>query len=191
MNWERRQAPSDYLNGEEVIEQAQRRVRVAIGAIGMLVLLGVAFGLALLLPYTPMTVYNYYPSKTEVCPSTIMSVMVDYEIERTPIGRGVREVEADPLWIVEDVEGLEPGEVLKREESEWAPHLLEPGHRTTRSTVLRITPPKAGEWRPAVELTVRGRGVFGIPGVQEIRRETHETVTVLPFDHPSCVKETP
>lgn len=116
--------------------------------------------------------------------------MVDYEIEQTPVGEGVREVEAEPIWIVESVEGLHRDETLKREESEWAPRLLEPGRRTTRSTVLRIMPPTAGVWRPAVELTIRGRGVFGVPGVQQIHRESDRPITVLSPGDPACEEET-
>ncbi len=168
-------------NSEERVNRARVRVDLAVKGIGFLALLALV-GIALLvLPYSPMTIYSYEATVDEACPSEVVLVYVEYELEKA-----VEFVELAPDWIAVDVEGLPRGYITEGAEGRIPGGALAVGERAkVRSSVVRVAPTVPGAWLVGGSVTVRGRA-YGIPYVQKLDPRADKPIAVLPSGAPEC-----
>jgi hypothetical protein len=137
-----------------------------------------------IVPYAPLVVYSYEPTRTEVCPGELIRVDVDSELTLSG-AQQVYDVIVQPEWSVMDVEGLTRGQTIEGAETALPAEALEPGRDVIQSDVLRPAPLQPGIWRHGAEVTVRGTA-YGIPRPQVLHVESDTVTTVFSPDHPKC-----
>lgn len=170
--------PADRLN------KAKTQMRLVVALIVSLALLSFVVLALTFLPFTPVTIYSYEPTRSEVCPGELIRVDVDSEIDPRP-SRSVYSIKVQPEWIVVDVAGLAKGQTVEGAETTLPPEVLKLGRSDIQSNVLRPAPPQPGMWRHAAEVTVQG-SAYGIPRPQILHPMADTLTTVLPPDHPKC-----
>lgn len=177
-------------NGRTDIEQAypvrraKTQMRLVVGAIGFLALLAFVVMALALIPYKPLVVYSYEPTRSEVCPGELIRVDVDSELILSG-AQQVYDVTVQPEWVVVNVEGLTKGQTIEGAETALPAEALEPGRDVIQSDVLRPAPLQPGIWRHGAEMTVRGTA-YGVPRPQTLRPRADKLTTVLPPEHPKC-----
>lgn len=166
------------------LRRARRWAFAGVAGIGALCAgVLIVFGL-LLLPYEPLTVYDYRVEPEEVCPNDLMQAYLDREI---PEGVDLRSLRVETGWQAVDVPGVtgEP-EIAQAEIMVRPPDVaLDTGRIEVKSRVPRTAPEMPGTWRATSELTIRGRE-YGVPHVQEARAEAEELTVVLEPEDPAC-----
>ena len=169
-------------NAEQRVKTITRQVKLVVGVICFFAFVAVAFLVALLLPYNPMTIHSYTPTPSEVCPDDLIAVEVDYEIADE---MDVEEVEVRSYWSAVDAEGVTEGQKALEVEGQWEGASLASGRNTITSSLLRSAPRLPGEWLVTADIRVRG-SAFLVPHIQEIRVTADEITTVLPPDDERC-----
>ena len=163
------------------LEHARYQVRVVLVVLGLFALVGLAFSVALLLPFNPLTVHSYEAVPDEVCPTDLVAVEIDYELEETP---RVTQIDTQSRWRAVDVEGYEQGQILEGEETPIREDArLAPGRRKVESKVLRSAPPAPGVWEAGAILTAHGER---ITQNQRVEPWDHRGTIVLPASNAKC-----
>lgn len=166
------------------VGRAKTQMWLVVSTIGFLALLAFVVMALTLVPYNPLVIYSYEPTRSEVCPGELIRVDVDSELTLSG-AQQIYDVTAQPEWAVVDVEGLTKGQTIEGAETALPAEALEPGRDVIQSDVLRPAPLQPGAWLHGAEVTVRGTA-YGIPRPQILNPKANTMTTVLPPEHPKC-----
>lgn len=163
------------------MRKRERNERLVLGVIltviGFFLLAGIAFAALQAVPATPLHIYKANVEPKEVCPLSLVHVVVTYGIEE---GYDIHQVDVTSTWDPTDPGGAAvPGGIggLKN---------LKPVKRETLiSPWVRIAPSTPGKYRliSVAEVTF---DYVGIPRIQEVPYPPAGTVRVLSLDDPEC-----
>ena len=130
----------------------------------------VFFVIFLLIPYTPVKIYEKNILPAEVCPGENLEVVLDWEIT-DPLNR----LHIEYYWSLEGEEPASFGGTAQLNNVEVIPR------EVVKSPLQRVAPIEPGEWRLVTDYDAYGEQ-WGIPQRQDFQVQSDDVVYVKPLE---------
>jgi hypothetical protein len=122
------------------LEKARRQVTYVIVSVATLLLASLILVVLILLPYSPITVYDYTPVVSPTCLKEPVITMLEYELDEDS---QVNKIEVTSFWVVVDVPGVSSEQSVNRLEGTIAPFVE---GEVVMVELVGARPPAPGVW---------------------------------------------